>query len=168
MQLSFLSSLPASYYDALERLVFFNPLQSRSEPAIVHALDLYGTPRIVADAAGLRVTLSGSDQVQCLFGMVDVRGRSVLAGMVMYLRTSREELVVVHLAVSPRYGRTKRSGLGVVIRLMRAVRAAAHRLRGVERITVLYSQNRQFRVPINKSSDEVVEPLPDSGLPRAS
>ena len=40
MQLSLVSSLPASYYNELERLVFFNPCQAHAKSAIVKALEL--------------------------------------------------------------------------------------------------------------------------------
>ena len=149
MQLSLVSSLPPSYYNELERLVFFNPSQAHAKGAIVEALDRYGHPCIVTTADGIRLVVNGGDHVQCIFGIARTRRRLALAGMVMYLRASREELVVVHIAVSARYARTKRTSLGVVVPLVRAVRAAAHRLRGVERMSVLYRQGRSFRIRIN-------------------
>ena len=66
----------------------------------------------------------------------------------MYLRISSEEIVVLHIGVAEAYCRSRRSGLEVVSALVRTVRAAARRLRGVERLTMLYLQGRQFRIAI--------------------
>ena len=152
MQLSLVSSLPASYYNELERLVFFNPCQAHAKGAIVKALELYGSPTIVADSKGIHLVVRGNAHVQSLFGIVHGRRRLTIAGMVMYVRASREELVVVHIAIAARYSRRKRTSRAVVIPLVRAVRAAAKRLRGVERMTLLYREGRFFRIPIKAST----------------
>ena len=146
MKLQFLSLLPLSYQDDLEGLVFFNAQQSCAREAIEEALELYGNPQIVSDASGLRVALTERNDAQCLFGMAPSRGRLVLAGMLVYLRTSDEELLVVHVAVADRYERSKNAALRVAMALVESVRAAARTLRGVERVTVLYLQGRRFRV----------------------
>jgi hypothetical protein len=144
----FRSSLPASHHGALEELVFFNPRQRAAEAGIAQAVDLYGTPAIVDGEAGLRVVVGKRTDVQCLFALVPVSDELQLAGIVMYLRVSTEEIVVLHIGVAERFCRSRRSGLEVVSALVRTVRAAARRLRGVERLTMLYLQGRQFRIAI--------------------
>lgn len=154
MDLVFASSLPSSYRDALERLVFFNPNQLHMEGGITRAMDLYGSPEIASSPDGLSVTVSGCSDVQCLFAVDEASGRTpILAGMLVYLRTSREEMLVVHVAVGDPYSRTRRTGLGVVIRLIRALRASARRLRGVECIRFLYTDERQYQIRINAGPD---------------
>ena len=148
MNVVFRSCLHPSEQDALERLVFFNPNQLHSQADVLRALDLYGTPAIVAGPEGLHVTLSRCPDVQCLFGLIERAGRPDLAGMLIYRRTGIEDVLVVHIAVAERYGRS-RDGLSVVIRLLRAVRAAARRLKGVQRLRVLYRDGRQFGIKIN-------------------
>ena len=71
--------------------------------------------------------------------------------MLIYRRTSIEDVLIVHIAVADRYGRS-RDGLSVVIRLLRAVRAAARRLKGVQRLRVLYRDGRQFGIRINPAT----------------
>jgi hypothetical protein len=149
MNLVFQSCLPPADQEALERLVFFNPNQLHSQADVLRALDLYGTPAIVPGPAGLHVTLSRCPDVQCLFA---TSGRDLL-GMLIYQRTSLEDILVVHIAVADAYSRS-RAGLSVVIRLLRTVRAAARRLRGVQRLRVLYRDGRQFGIRINGSGDE--------------
>ena len=139
--------------------MFFNPRQRDAEAAITEAVDLYGPPAIVADETGLRVVVGTRDDVQCLFALAPARhptaGELELAGIVMYLRISSEEIVVLHIGVAEAYCRSRRSGLEVVSALVRTVRAAARRLRGVERLTMLYLQGRQFRIAIGAGSPRI-------------
>jgi hypothetical protein len=152
MNVVFRSCLPPCHQDALERLVFFNPNQLHSQADVLRALDLYGTPAIVSGADGLCVTLSRCADVQCLFALVERPGRAAeLAGLLIYRRTDLEDVLVVHIAVADTYGRS-RDGLSVVIRLLRAVRAAARRLKGVQRLRVLYRDGRQFGIRINATA----------------
>jgi len=147
-QFVFRSSLDASYSDAVERLVFFNHRQREAESAIAYAVNMHGTPAMVSDARGVRVVVNGRDDAQCLFALAPRDGRLDLAGMVIYVRISREEIVLLHIATAHRYSRTRRSALEVVMALVRAVRDVAHRLRGVERLSILYLRGRQFRIAI--------------------
>jgi hypothetical protein len=144
----FRSSLPAAHHRALEELVFFNPRQRAAEAGIAQAVELYGAPAIVDEGAGLRVVVGKRTDVQCLFALVAAPGELQLAGIVMYLRVSTEEIVVLHIGVAERFCRSRRSGLEVVSALVRTVRTAARRLRGVESLTMLYLQGRQFRIAI--------------------
>ena len=156
----FRSRLSPTYHRALEELVFFNPRQCDAAAAITEAVDRYGAPAIVDDGAGLRVIVGRRDDVQCLFALAESTGGLELAGIVVYLRVSCEEVVVLHIGVADRYCRSRRSGLEVVSALVRTVRAAARRLRGVERLTMLYLQGRQFRIAIGSCS-----PRPASAAP---
>jgi hypothetical protein len=151
-ELVFRSSLDAAYHDALEALVFFNSRQHEAESGITEGIDLYGTPAIVSDASGLRVVVSRRKDVQCLFALAPGRRGPTLAGMVVYLRTSFQEILVLHIAVSDRFSRTPRWGLQVVMGLVRAVREVAHRLRGVERLRLLYLHGRDFQVAIKTAA----------------
>jgi hypothetical protein len=152
----FRSSIDVAELKALERLVFFNPRQHAAESGITRGVELYGSPAIVAEADGLRVVVSRRKDVQCLFALAPGRSGLALAGMVVYLRTSVDEILVLHIAVAERFSRSRQSGLRVVMALVRAVREVAHRLRGVERLRMLYLDGRQFRVPIKTSRAEAI------------
>jgi hypothetical protein len=54
-------------------------------------------------------------------------------------------VLVLHIAVADRYGRR---ALEVVAGLVRTVRAAVGRIRGVERMTMLDLQGRELRITI--------------------
>jgi len=153
----FRSRLSPTHHRALEELVFFNPRQRDSEAGITEAVDLYGPPAIVSDETGLHVVVGKRGDVQCLFALAPVDGEAEgleLAGIVMYLRVSGKEIVVLHIGVAAAYCRSRRSGLEVVSALVRTVRAAARRLRGVERLTMLYLQGRQFRIAIGSGAPQ--------------
>lgn len=162
----FRSSLPAAYYQALEELVFYNPRQSLAEAGIMQAVDLYGAPALENDGHGLRVVVGKRADAQCLFALAQGGGEPDLAGMIMYLRVSKEEVVVLHIGVAEQFCRSRRAGLEVVSALVRTVRAAARRLRGVERLTMLYLQGRQFRIAIGEraSAMRVDQPGPELSL----
>jgi len=147
-QFVFRSSLDPSFSGAVERLVFFNHRQREAESAIAYAVNTYGTPAMASDTQGVRVVVNGRDDAQCLFALASREGRLDLAGMVIYIRISREEIVLVHIATAQRHSRTRQAALEVVMALVRAVRGVAHRLRGVERLSVLYLQGRQFQIAI--------------------
>jgi hypothetical protein len=144
------SSLPTSYHAALEKLVFFNARQAVAHDAISRAIDAYGAPSIVATPEGLRVTVARCDDVQCLFALKMDGRMPQLAGMVMYLRTSPEEVTMLHVGVADCCSRGRRAGLEVVTVLVRAVRAAAHRLRGVRRLSMFYLPQREFSVDLRR------------------
>jgi hypothetical protein len=145
IDLAFQSTLTADHREALERLMFFNRRQREAETAVTRAVEMFGSPTIVSDPGGIRVAVGACPDVQCLFAIERGRRSDALAGMVIYLRTSLEEVLVLHIAVADRYGR---KGLAVVAALVRTVRASAERLRGVERITMLDLQGRELRITI--------------------
>jgi hypothetical protein len=142
----FRARLDPSYQAALERAVFFNPGQRESERGIAEGVELYGTPLIVSDPEGLHVVVSRRQDAQCLFALTQRTGRVTLAGMIVFLRTSRDEMTVLHVAVADDFGRTRESSLGVVVALVGEVRGIAHRIRGVKRLRMLYLRDRPVAV----------------------
>jgi hypothetical protein len=163
IDLAFQSTLPADHREALERLMFFNHRQRQAETAITRAVELFGIPTIVPEGSGVRVAVDACPDVQCLFAIERGRRSDALAGMVIYLRTSVEEVLVLHIAVADRYGR---KGLEVVAALVRTVRAAAERLRGVERLTMLDLHGRELRITIRAVGSASVPDRRRSTMPR--
>ena len=127
IDLAFQSTLTTDHREALERLMFFNRRQREAETAVTRAVEMFGSPTIVSEPSGVRVAVGACPDVQCLFAIERGRRSDALAGMVIYLRTAVQEVLVLHIAVADRYGR---KGLEVVAALVRTVRAAAQRLRG--------------------------------------
>ena len=139
------SSLDASHRGALERLMYFNPRQHEAEIGIADVVDEYGTPIIVDDQAGLHVTGGRRPDAQCLFALASTSAGLTLAGMIVFLRVSIEEMLVLHVAVADTFGRNRRLSLEVVMALVRSVREAGHRLRGTRHFRMLYLPGRKIR-----------------------
>jgi len=132
------SSLDASYRGALERLMYFNPRQHELQTGIADVVDAYGTPIIVCDDAGLHVSVDRRPDAQCLFALTGTSAGLTLAGLIVFLRSSIEEMLVLHVAVADGFGRNRRLSLEVVLVLVGAVRDTAHRLRGTKHFRMLY------------------------------
>jgi hypothetical protein len=132
------SSLDASYRGSLERLMYFNPRQREAESGIEEVIDAYGTPLIVDAAAGLHVVVGRRQDAQCLFALASTTAGLTLAGMIVFLRVSIEEMLVLHVAVADGFGRNRRLSLEVVMTLVRSVREVANRLRGTKHLRMLY------------------------------
>lgn len=126
--------------------MFFNPGQHESERGIAEGIEMYGTPMIVSDPEGLHIVVSRRQDAQCLFALTSRTGQVTLAGMIVFLRTSRDELTVLHVAVADQFGRHRAASLEVVVALVGAVRGIAHRLRGVKRLRLLYLRDRAVPV----------------------
>ncbi len=165
MRLVFQSRLSRFEREALERLMFFNQRQRQAESAITRAIDLFGSPRIVSDAAGLHVAVGSGVEVQCLFAIERGQRSDALAGMVIFLRTTVDEVLVLHIAVADRYGRR---GLGVVAALVRAVRASAERLRGVRRVTMIDLEGRELRITVRTPRQLSIRPVDLTSGPTAA
>jgi hypothetical protein len=87
--------------------------------------------------------------VQCLFALKTASGALQLAGMVMYLRTSPEEIEVLHVSVSEKWSGGRRGGLRSWRRSSgRPLRRGAPAARGVRRLSMVYFQGREFRVSL--------------------
>jgi hypothetical protein len=130
----FRSRLDPSYRAALERAIFVNPSQRESERGISEGAELYGPPMIASDADGLYVVVSRRQDAQCLFALTSRTGPVTLAGVIVFLRTSRDEMTVLHVAVGDHFGRKRDSSLAVVVALVGAVRRTALRLRGIKHV----------------------------------
>ena len=132
------SSLEASYRGSLEHLMYFNPRQHEAESGIEQVIDVYGAPMIVCDDAGLHVAVARRQDAQCLFALAETTAGLTLAGMIVFLRVSIEEMLVLHVAVADTFGRSRRLSLEVVMALVRSVRHVTLRLRGTRHLRLLY------------------------------
>ena len=132
------SSLDASYRGALERLMYFNPRQHEAESGIEEVVDAYGTPMILSGPAGLYVVVGRRQDAQCLFALAQTTAGLTLGGMIVFLRVSIEEMLVLHVAVADSFGRNRRLSLEVVMALVRSVREVTQRLRGMKHLRLLY------------------------------
>jgi len=124
----------------VEELFFFNPRQYRVREGIVNSLGRFGHPRIEDTLSGLSVRV-GDHEAQTLFAFDMDRRDGNPVGIVIFLRTSSDEIAVMHIAVHPDYAlHGRRAGLGLGLVLIEKVKEIASRIVGVRRIVLPYQQ----------------------------
>jgi hypothetical protein len=125
---------------ALEQLLFFNVNQHRVRLGIQQSIETYGVPEIFEDEDCLRIRVGSIAGVQTLFAVSDT-GHPL--GVAVFVRLPEERFVVLHLGVEPRLRSSVDVNTPVLLRLMHEIRSTARRTRGVDRIELVYKQERQ-------------------------
>ncbi len=114
---------------------------------ILQSLERFGHPRLIGGGAeGLTVRV-GEHDTQTLFAYDRDRPGPEPVGAVIFLRTTPEEVAVLHVAVHPDYAlRGKKAGLGLGVALVEKVKEIAARIVGVRRIVFFYRQQVVIRL----------------------
>ncbi len=135
------SRIEARWHAVLEHMLFFNDQQQAVRARVAAAIEQYGALRIEEEAGILRLRLERLSDAQALYCVLP-DGRPV--GCIVYSRDAADRFLVLHVAVEPAY--SARGGLAeggdILLKLVGAVRAAARRTRGVERVDLLYAAGR--------------------------
>ena len=148
--LYFTSVLSVEYRAELERLIFFNPEQGRSLPHIVRSIVRFGQPEIRVCEGSLRIAVGKCAEVQSLHALATGLPRPQLAGTVVYVRESLDDLVVIHIAAAPDYAASRGSDdVPVAIRLLNEVMLVARRIKGVKFVELPYAGSRRGRVSVD-------------------
>ncbi len=146
MNLVFSSKISKKSHLALEELLFFNSGQYRVREGILDSLNQFGHPRIEETPEGLTVRV-GNHDAQTLFAHDRDRRDEDLVGVVVFLRTSPDEVAIMHVAVHPDYtlqGNDRTLGLGIA--LIEKVKEIASRIVGVKKITFFYRHEVVIRL----------------------
>jgi hypothetical protein len=146
MNVIFSSRVPKECRSALEELLFFNPSQHKVRDGIIHSLQKFGHPRLEESPAGLSVRV-GDLEAQTLFAFDRDRRAADPIGVVVFLRTSPEEIAIMHVAAHPDYAlQGRHKGVGIGVTLLEKVKEIATRIVGVKRIVFFYRQEVVIRV----------------------
>ncbi len=146
MKVRYVSFLPKAFRKDLEELLFFHPDQGRFQKTIVESVNRFGVPAIVSheQTGGLGISIGALGPVQSLFALASEDGTEEhLAGAILFHRAQPELVEILHLVVAPDYllqGGSSRPA--VAIELIETVRAAARRIKGVERVCLHYSRGQ--------------------------
>ncbi len=145
----FSSKLSRKYYEALEKLLFFNKKQAFLVRDIERSIEEYGVPRIVVDGETLRIETGSINDVQNLFAFDSEAEYADLVGFILYFRPALNKMIVLHIAVDEDYAFDgKFSDQALTIRLISKVREIALRIRGVEFLSIAYG--RDLTIPIRE------------------
>jgi hypothetical protein len=121
-------------------MLFFNDQQGAVRLRVAAAIEQYGALQILEDGRFLRLRLEHLAEAQSLFCVLP-DGRPV--GCLVYSRDAADRFLVLHVAVEPAYTARGRIVDGdILLKMVGAVRAAARRTRGVERVDLLYAARR--------------------------
>jgi hypothetical protein len=93
--LYFTETMDSSYYEALETLFFFNPLQSRYSAQIMEAIDRYGTPRIQRKDGKITMHIQGQPESRCISAFYGPK----LVGIMLYIQGSGSRTDILHIAI---------------------------------------------------------------------
>ena len=146
MNLVFSSKIPKQSRSALEELLFFNSRQYRVREGILDSLNQFGHPRIEETPEGLTVRV-GNHDAQTLFVRDCDRRDEELVGVVLFLRTSPDEVTIMHVAVHPDYTlQGTRRSLGLGVALVEKVKEIASRIVGVKKIAFFYRREVVIRL----------------------
>jgi len=124
---------------ALEQLLFFNVNQHRVRLGIQQSIETYGVPEIYEHDDSLRIRVGSVSGVQTLFAVSET-GHPL--GVAVFVRLAEARFVVLHLGVEPRLRSSLEVNTPVLLKLMHEIRSAARRTRGVDRIELVYKQER--------------------------
>jgi hypothetical protein len=143
----FTSSVGVDCLADLQALLFFHPRQQAHEKDIQACITEFGAPQIQQRNDRLYVGIENNG-AQGLLACHPAYRPGAPAGVVIYLRTSRELLRILHLAVHPAYEHGGRHApLGLALLTVNEVLSIARRVAGVRRIQLPYVQNSFLSVP---------------------
>lgn len=149
IDIEFSSSLDEGYRNELEALMFFNPLQQKMQARIADSIHHFGVPAIEVSGSLLRFGVEGLAEVQTLYALEKAAASPVLAGAMIYARVDKENLVILHIAVSEDYALDgSKQECMLAVRLIAQLRAVARTIRDVKRIILMYGNDAGQQIPV--------------------
>src|SRR2546429_8857847 len=116
------SHVPRECRSDLEDLLFFNPRQNRVRDGIINSLAHFGHSRVEETSSGLSVRV-GDHEAQTLFAFDRDEKTKAPVGVVVFLRTSPEEIAIMHVAVDDDYAlQGSQAGVGLGVTLVEKVK----------------------------------------------
>jgi hypothetical protein len=142
----FSSRVPSECRSELEDLLFFNPRQHLVREGIIDSLARFGHPRVEETPNGLSVRV-GDHEAQTLFAFDPAKKTKGPVGAVVFLRTTPEEIAIVHVAVDDKYAlHGIEAGVGLGVTLVEKVKEIASRIVGIKRIAFFYRREVVIRL----------------------
>ncbi len=90
--------MPLSYTDAVNKIFFFNPLQSRYREGIIKAIEKFGKPELFETESSLSIKLHNKDLVQQTIFVTSHKKMGDLVAILIHVRQG-DVLSVVHFAI---------------------------------------------------------------------
>jgi hypothetical protein len=142
----FSSRVPIECRAELEELLFLNPRQHLVRDGILNSLERFGHPKVVETPTGLAVKV-GDLEAQTLFAFDRARAGQSPVGVVVFIRTAREEMSIMHVAVDEDYAlHGAEAGVGLGVTLVEKVKEIARRIVGIQRVVFFYRRHVLIRL----------------------
>jgi hypothetical protein len=142
----FSSRVPIECRAELEELLFLNPRQHLVRDGILNSLERFGHPKVIDTPTGLAVKV-GDLEAQTLFAFDRKRESEAPVGAVIFIRTAREEMSIMHVAVDEDYAlHGAEAGVGLGVTLVEKVKEIARRIVGIQRIVFFYRRHVVIRL----------------------
>jgi len=135
------SRLNEEFHEDLEQVLFFNPQQHKAETGIRDCVERFGVPEITTENGFLRINVESFSGSQSLFSIDRTESEDILAGVIMYVRDTHEDISVLHIAVAENYilkGQITTARL--VWDLLRHVVESASHIKGVRNVKLIYGK----------------------------
>jgi hypothetical protein len=125
------SSIDKDYFEELEQMFFFNPLQKLVRERIVQHYERYGAPGIRHHDETITMELAKVDHAQTLFMMQRDDERPHLIGVTVYVR-DEEHLRVLYYALKPAYTLMQEISTELMLYMVERMKDIGHRIKGVK------------------------------------
>jgi hypothetical protein len=125
------SSIDKDYFEELEQMFFFNPLQKLVRERIVQHYEHYGAPGIRHHGETITMELAKVDHAQTLFMMQRDDERPLLIGVTVYVR-DEEHLRVLYYALKPAYTLIQEISTELMLYMVDKMKDIGHRIKGVK------------------------------------
>lgn len=124
---------------SLESLLFFNEQQDKFFKDIIRSIDTFGIPDIITDGELLRIRVGEYIDAQSIFAFNGDNDDANLIGLIIYFRNSKENIMVLHIAVDEKYSPNgKFSDQILALKLINKVREAGRFIKGVKSLSIAY------------------------------
>lgn len=143
LDMKFCSKIQKDLRLELEELLYLNSRQHLLVTEIERAVERFGQPVIMECGSDLEVKVTKDPNAQVLYSVARVGLFETLAGLMIYTRTNFRTLSLIHIAVHERFcfPNNSSSGERVCFLLIDELRSIAKRIRGIERIEMLYGRS---------------------------
>jgi hypothetical protein len=139
------SSIEKNYFEELEQMFFFNPLQKLVRERIMQHYDRYGAPGIRYQGEMITMELAKVDHAQTLF-LMQRDEPPILIGVTVYVR-DEEHLRVLYYALKPSYTLIQEISTELMMYMVEKMKEIGKRIKGVKYIDWSIAQrDLQFKV----------------------
>ncbi|MCX6154596.1 MAG: hypothetical protein NT007_10585 [Candidatus Kapabacteria bacterium] len=149
MGLIFSSHISDNYLEDLEELMFFNSQQQKVVSGIQASIEKYGKPNLTVSHGLIHINIGDLHETQSIFVFDSSQKGISLAGVVIFYRDSKENITILHIAISDNYTVTGEfKNQYAALNLFEELKTACKKIKGVKTITIFYEKEKIGKVKL--------------------